>query len=262
MTTPDVPLRLELSFELPGTPEQVWDAIATAGGISSWFLPTELEERAGGAVTFHMGETNSEGTVTAWEPPSRIEFVEPDWAELTGHEGAAVTPMVSEFLVEAQSGGSCVLRVVTSAFGSGAEWEREFWEDMERHYVPFFDNLRLYLSDFPGQRATQLSVEVPVPGSPDTVREAMRAELGALEVGHTVEAQGVRGRVHRIGEIDFLIRLTDPVPGYLGFTAHDRDGGATGVVAGWLFSDDAPSYVERATPSWKSWVEALAVVVP
>ena len=27
---PDVPLRLELSFELPGTPEQVWDAIATA----------------------------------------------------------------------------------------------------------------------------------------------------------------------------------------------------------------------------------------
>ena len=34
MTTPDVPLRMELTFELPGTPEQVWDAIATANGIS------------------------------------------------------------------------------------------------------------------------------------------------------------------------------------------------------------------------------------
>ena len=58
-TTPNVPLRLELTFEMPGTPEQVWDAIATANGISAWFLPTDLEEREGGAVAFHMGETGS-----------------------------------------------------------------------------------------------------------------------------------------------------------------------------------------------------------
>ena len=30
MTTPNVPLRMERTFEVPGTPEQVWDAIATA----------------------------------------------------------------------------------------------------------------------------------------------------------------------------------------------------------------------------------------
>ncbi len=39
---------------MPGTPAQVWDAIATANGISSWMMPTELEEREGGAVAFHM----------------------------------------------------------------------------------------------------------------------------------------------------------------------------------------------------------------
>ena len=46
--TPDVPLRVEMRFELPGTPEQVWAAIATGNGISSWFVPTEVEERRGG----------------------------------------------------------------------------------------------------------------------------------------------------------------------------------------------------------------------
>ena len=96
-------LRRELE-ELPGTPEQVWDAIATANGISSWFLPTDLEERLGGAVSFHMGETSSDGTITGWDPPRRIEYEEPDWASLVGREDADVTPLVTEFLVEATSG--------------------------------------------------------------------------------------------------------------------------------------------------------------
>ena len=32
MTTPNVPLRFEFSIELPLTPEQVWQAIATGPG--------------------------------------------------------------------------------------------------------------------------------------------------------------------------------------------------------------------------------------
>jgi uncharacterized protein YndB with AHSA1/START domain len=41
-TTPNVPYRLEFSVEVPGTPEQVWRAIATAKGMSAWFAPTEM----------------------------------------------------------------------------------------------------------------------------------------------------------------------------------------------------------------------------
>ena len=60
-----VPHRMELTFVLPGTAEQVWDAIATANGISSWMLPTDVEEREGGAICYHMGpDMSSEGTVT------------------------------------------------------------------------------------------------------------------------------------------------------------------------------------------------------
>ena len=142
-TTPNVPYRLEFSVEVPGTPEQVWQAIATAKGMSAWFLPTEMEEREGGSLHFTMGpEMGSDGQVTAWEPPRRLVYEE-DWAALMGKDPDALSPLTSEFLVEAQSGGTCVVRVTSSGFGTGADWESEWWDDMGNSWMPLFDNLRL-----------------------------------------------------------------------------------------------------------------------
>ena len=260
MTAPDVPLRFELSFEVPGTPEQVWHAIATADGMSAWFLPTDVDEREGGAVCFHMGDdSSSEGTITRWEPPRRIVYEEPAWAALSGHEDAPVTPLATEFLVEATSGGTCVVRIVSSAFGSGAEWEREFFEEMERGWRPFFDHLRLYLTHFPGQTASPMEIfGAAGQGSASAVRAAMRRELGAGEVGEPVEARGIKGRVEQLAEDALLIRITDPVPGYMGFFAHDNeDGTAWPQIAGYFFSDGAAAYVEQERAAWKSWAESL-----
>ena len=44
---------IRLEVEVPGTPEQVWEAIATGPGITSWFVPARrdgdrLELRFGG----------------------------------------------------------------------------------------------------------------------------------------------------------------------------------------------------------------------
>jgi uncharacterized protein YndB with AHSA1/START domain len=41
---------VQIEFEVPGTPEEVWQAIATGPGVSSWFVPTEFEERDGKPV--------------------------------------------------------------------------------------------------------------------------------------------------------------------------------------------------------------------
>lgn len=262
MTTPDVPLRMELTFELPGTPEQVWDAIATANGISAWFIPTDLEPRVGGAVEFHMGDDSSKGSITDYDAPRRIEYSEPDWAALGGHADATVTPLVTEFLVEARSGGTCVLRVVSSAFGVGAEWEQEFFAEMEKSWTPFFENLRLYLVHFPGQKVTSLSVDAQVPGPSDAVWSALRASLGGQEVGAAVDARGVSAQVERVSgdPKELLLRVTDPVPGYIGMSAYDMgDGKTLARVEGYLFSDDAPAYVERERSGWKAWLDDLAV---
>jgi uncharacterized protein YndB with AHSA1/START domain len=264
MTRPkNVPLRVAFSVEVPGTPEQVWAAIATADGISSWFLPTDVEEREGGAIVVHMGETDSPGTITGWDPPRRLEYAEPEWAALSGHDVDSVTPLVSEFVVEAQSGGTCVVRVVSSAFGTGADWEQEFMTEMEKSWRPFFENLRLYLTHFPGQRATSLEASADVPGAPDSVLAAMRAALGAEAVGKPVASRGVTGLVEQIGDSQLLLRLTGPVPGLVGFIAFDKgDGLTTAAVQGWLFSEDAAAFVEREQPAWKAWLESLAIPAP
>ncbi|MGH8884564.1 MAG: SRPBCC family protein [Egibacteraceae bacterium] len=261
MTTPkNVPLRIAFSVEVPGTPEQVWDAIATANGITSWFLPTDVEEHVGGAIVTHMGETDSPGTITGWEPHRRLEYSEPEWAALTGHDIDSVTPLVTEFLVEAQSGGTCVVRVVSSAFGTGADWEQEFFDDMEKYWAPHFHHLRLYLAHFPGQRVTSLEAGADLPGSAEAVLSAMREALGVGEVGQPVEARGLTGQVERISDIELLLRLTDPVPGLLAFFALGKgDGMATAQVQGYLFSEDAPGFVEREQPAWKAWLQSLSV---
>jgi uncharacterized protein YndB with AHSA1/START domain len=260
MTTPDIPHRFEFEVEVPGTPDKVWQAIATAEGISSWMMPTEMDARVGGAVTFHMGpDAESKGHVTAYEPHRRIEFEE-DWASLMGHAGADVTPLVTEFLVEARSGGTCVVRVVTSAFGTGADWENEFFEEMTNGWVPMLDNLRLYVAHFPGQSATTLFGGSEFAGvSPEAAVGAARAALGITgEVGEPVSARGVRGRVERSIDRHFLVRLESPVTGLLSFYSWNSEGGSGVHLIGYLFSDDAAGYVEREQSAWQEWLDGVA----
>lgn len=259
-TQPTVPYRLAFSVEVPGTAEQVWAAVATAKGISSWFLPTELEEREGGALHFHMGpEMGSDGHVAAWEPPRRMVYEE-DWAALMGKGADELSPMTSEFLVEARSGGTCVVHVTTSGFGTGADWEAEWWADMDQSWRPFFDNLRLYLTHFPGQAATQLEASAFHTAQVDALWSAVGGALDLGAEGSTIEAHGATGVVERVGARQALVRLSAPVPGLLSLFAHDMgDGQAYAGVRAYLFAPDAAEYVRREEPAWREWLAALTV---
>jgi uncharacterized protein YndB with AHSA1/START domain len=261
-TIPNVPYRLEFSVEVPGTPEQVWQAIATATGMSAWFLPTEMEEREGGSLHFTMGpEMGSDGQVTGWDPPRRIVYEE-DWAALMGKDPDALSPLTSEFLVEAQSGGTCVVRVTSSGFGTGAAWESEFWDDMGANWMPYFDNLRLYLAHFPGQEATQLEVTASYPGDAEALWSTLHDALGLGDEGATVEVRGATGVVERVGERQTLVRLTAPVPGLLSVSAYaygEGDSKSTAGVRAYLFSADAADYVRREEPAWQAWLQGLTV---
>jgi uncharacterized protein YndB with AHSA1/START domain len=258
--TPNVPYRLEFSVEVPGTAEQVWQAIATAKGMSAWFLPTEMEEREGGSLHFSMGpDMGSDGRVTDWDPPRRIVYEE-DWAALMGKEPDALSPLTSEFLVEAQSGGTCIVRVTSSGFGTGAEWESEFWDEMGVNWMPFFDNLRLYLSHFPGQEATRLEVTAWHPGDAEALWSTVRDALGLGDEGSTVELLGSSGTVERAGAQQTLVRLTAPVPGMLNvFTFSVGAGKAMAGVRAYLFSTDAADFVRRQEPAWQDWLQGLTV---
>ncbi|WP_157756892.1 SRPBCC family protein [Plantactinospora sp. KBS50] len=155
--------RAERTYTVPATPEQVWEVIATAEGISSWLVPTRLEPRVGGEVVFDLGGVTSTGVVTDYTPNERFAIEEPwpiaDRAEDVAPEMAQwfdsigvplpevfeslpqVSPIATEYLIEAASGGSCVVRIVTSAYGTGADWENEFFAQMAASLAPMLDNL-------------------------------------------------------------------------------------------------------------------------
>ena len=46
---------VQAEVAVPGSPEDVWQAIATGPGISSWFVPTKMDGRVGGVVSLNFG---------------------------------------------------------------------------------------------------------------------------------------------------------------------------------------------------------------
>src|SRR5262249_20700020 len=104
---------VQVEVEVPGTPEEVWQAIATGPGISSWIVPAEFAERDGKPVAVKM--TFGRGMeirppVTVWEPPRQ-------WVgQSEGLPGSP--PNANEWSVEARGGGVCVVRLVQSLFAS------------------------------------------------------------------------------------------------------------------------------------------------
>ena len=259
MTTPDTPYRFELELTVAATPEQVWDAIASADGISAWMLQTDLDPREGGAVTFHMGPDGaSVGTVTAFEPTRRIAYEEENWATLVGHPDADVTPLATEFLVEARAGGTCVVRVVSSAYGTGADWEHEFWGEMETNWAPMLDNLRIYLTHFAGQRATATTSTATFTVTAVDAIDRVRTALGAGTVGDHVDAAGVEGVVERMIAQHFLVRIERPVPGLVSCFSFDAAVGAVVNLSAYLYGPDGAAAAERLRPQWQSLLDELA----
>src|ERR1700746_3909996 len=73
---------IQVEVEVPGTPEEVWQAIATGPGISSWLVPAEFEERDGKpvAVKLNFGPgMESTSAVTARVPPQKWASQSDGW---------------------------------------------------------------------------------------------------------------------------------------------------------------------------------------
>jgi uncharacterized protein YndB with AHSA1/START domain len=251
--------RLEASIEVPGTPEQVWEAIATGPGITAWFMPTEVEEHEGGAVRMDHGPAvQSTAVVSAWERPHRFAYEE-EWQpteEAGGHR------IATEFLVEARGGGTCVVRVVMSGFGEGDDWDRAM-ESFRGGWETALEGLRLYLAHFPGQHASPIAVSgVTKDGSPDEIWQSFTAALGlgeAAEGQHAAtKGPGVpafSGRVERVEERMLTLVLDEPAPGvgFLGVGGPADD--VFTIVRAQLFGEGADAVAAREQPAWKAWMD-------
>lgn len=249
---------VEMEFELPGTPEQVWQAIATGPGISSWLFPTDVEEREGGAVAFHIGPgMESSGRVTAWQPPKRFAYEEPGWS-------GDAPPLGTEFIIEAQSGGVCKVRLVHSLFTSDESWDDQL-DGFESGWPGFFNVLRLYLTHFPGQRS---AVFRPMGHDQGSLAQAWEALLDALRlsgaaVGERREAlvdggPSLAGRIERIEQLSQQCELTlvldAPSTGIALIGAFIWEKQVQVALSVYFYGDDAAAVAAREQPRWEAWV--------
>ncbi|MDB4951631.1 MAG: Activator of Hsp90 ATPase [Gemmatimonadetes bacterium] len=250
---------VQVEIEVPGTPEEVWQAIATGPGISSWFVPTEFEGRDGKpvAVTVSFGPgMEARSVVTAWDAPRMFANESECWMP-------GSPPMASEWSVEAREGGICIVRIVHSLFASTDDWDDQL-EGTASAWPAFLRTLRLYLTHFRGERSAIMQVMTPVACTEAESWETLTSALGVkgVSVGqHWTTPAGVAplsGVVEYVTEdpYDALLRLDKPGPGIAALGAMTYPGGQSMVAMNfYLYGDQAAETVARETPVWQAWLQ-------
>jgi uncharacterized protein YndB with AHSA1/START domain len=181
--------------EVRATPEQVWQAIATGPGIDSWFMGrSQVEPREGGAVRTIVGGLTLDSTVTAWEPLRKFAH----------HSGQAEDGrfIAHEFLIEGRERGSTVLRLVTSGFLPGDDWEAEY-DAMTTGGDLYFRTLAAYLTYFAGRTATPITAYGPSVTDWDKTWAALGQALGLT--GRPREGDHVRANPSGAPPVDGVV---------------------------------------------------------
>ena len=247
---------VQVEVEVPGTPEEVWQAIATGPGISSWFVPAEFEMRDGKpvAVTLNFGPgMESRSVVTSWDAPRRWTAQGEGWG---GSPGIA-----DEWTVEARGGGTCVVRIVHSLFAETDDWDNQL-EGTESGWPGFFRILRIYLTHFRGQRSAMMQWIAPAAGAVAEAWQTLTAALGlkGVSAGQNWTAPAgvpaLSGVVEHVSQkpCNALVRLSKPGPGVASLGAVNF-GGSMVTLSFYLYGDEATGIVASETPHWEAWVQ-------
>jgi uncharacterized protein YndB with AHSA1/START domain len=242
---------VEAEVEVPGTPEEVWAAIATGPGMSAWFVPSTSEERAGGVTTNNFGPgMESVATIKTWNPPQ--SFV----AEIEEGPGTVAT----EWTVEARAGGTCVVRVVHRWFASTDDWDEQF-EGHTYGWLAFFRILRLYLTHFPGQQSSAFQLAAFSQAPPlETWRSLMDALVLDEQSRQVASAPGtpvLSGTVERIGDEahpELLLRLERPAPGLAHMFVMPLGEQVMLSIRFYLYGDLGAAAAAEAESDWTNWL--------
>jgi uncharacterized protein YndB with AHSA1/START domain len=248
---------IQVEVEVPGTPEEVWQAIASGPGISSWFVPTEFEMRDGKAVsvTLTWGPgMESRSPITAWDPPRMFAAQSEGWG--------GSPPIADEWTVEARAGGTCIVRIVHSLFADTDDWDNQL-EGTENGWPAFFRILKIYLTHFRGQRSAPIQLMAVTTGNTKDGWDALTGALALKGVSagqHWTAPAGVpaiSGVVEHVSERPYnaLVRLDKPGAGVANLGAVNFSGQTMVTLNFYFYGDHAAATVARETPLWESWIQ-------
>lgn len=266
---------VEAEVEVPGSPEDVWRAIASGEGISSWFVPTRSDQRVGGTVVSSFGPgMDSVATITEWTPPGGFTA--------TTEEGPGT--VATEWIVEARDGGTCTVRVVHRWFADTDDWDAEFEGHAYGWASSFFRLLRLYLTHFAGQPCSAFDLAAFSQASPADTWRAVRSAVaidqqtrridgatGAPELSGTMESTEItdpelRSVCERAPLIkaalegtdgeqpELLLRLERPAPGLAHVFVMPMGAQTMVSVRFFLYGDEGARVAPDARQAWSDWL--------
>jgi uncharacterized protein YndB with AHSA1/START domain len=255
---------VEMEFLVPGTPEQVWHAIATGPGMTAWFTPTKVDERVGGAIAFDFGAENcgddtSSGAVTVWEPPTRFAYEEYGWS-------GDAPPVATEVTVTSHSGDRCVVRMVHSLFTEKDDWDDEL-ESFEGGWPGFFEVLKVYLKHFAGEPAAiahaTASHSAGEPHAWSKLTDALN--LVGANVGDRREtpsgAPRLAGVVERVHQDEhsrqLMVRLDEPAQGIALIGCFSMGEDARASVSIFFYGSGATEAAAAEQTKWTTWLRGV-----
>lgn len=249
---------IQVEVEVPGTPDEVWQAIATGPGISSWMVPTTVEERGGKPASIQMefgpGMVLA-SEVKSWDPQKK------KWTAESKAFGPDAPPMASEWSIEARAGGTCVVRIVQSLFASTDDWDDQL-AGTEYGWPGFLRALKLYCTHFRGQTSTNLKWMGHAAGTEAEAWEGLLAAVGLKGIGvgqRWTAPAGVpafSGVVEYLADSppDALLRMDKPGPGMAALGAMHMEGQSIVALGFYLYGDKAAETAARETPLWDAWM--------
>lgn len=240
---------IDVEIIVPGSPRDVWTAIATGPGLESWYVPSEVEERQGGLITMHIGDFGTDtARIAEWDPPELLTYV--------GASPSGGSPLTYRWTIEPENGDACTLRLVNSGFDEGDVSDADY-EGLSGGWPIFLENLRLHLTHFRGRHARALTPTVMVPGGHDeawaTFCEVLDVPVD-LATGSSFATSGegvplltgiVEETVFVPGRVSAYLLLMDAPATGTAFVAAEGDGDEVACSV-WLYLyDDAEEVEDR-----------------
>jgi uncharacterized protein YndB with AHSA1/START domain len=222
----------EMAIEIEASRDSVWSALTEAEELVRWFpLQARVRPGVGGTMWISWGgEWESEGRITAWEPPAhlRVTFEQSGSYDVDGRlveRGAAPLTLAIDYHLEARGGGT-TLRLVHSGFGKGAEWDDEF--DGISHGWPYeLRSLRHYLQRHRGRRRTMGWARVATDLGIDECWRRLVGTGGFVtegDVDSLREGDAYRLRVATGDVFEGVVQLNLPGRGFAGTVRGANDG--------------------------------------
>ena len=248
---------VSVDVKVAGTPEEVWDAIATGPGVSSWFVPTTFETGTDGRpqnLVCHFGEgMDANAVVQDWEPPQRFTAKSDDFAP-------GGPPATTEWTVRPVREGACQVTVEHSIQTEADDWD-SFLEGTESGWPAFFTVLRIRMAHFRNEPFATMDL-MDKAAAPETAWTDLATALNLTDptVGEhrtsPEDAPSLAGTVESApNDSEVMLRIEQPAPGVAHLFALLAGEDTYLSVRFYLYGTQATATAEREQSLWQGWME-------